>query len=178
MKYKIETQAVSTFICFIPIFFVPDWIPTGARNRKIRFDIGSTPLQIVTDSEVGSGDILWARFLPHWDSDIADGVGISVRFNDELTFSIGYCRTWNIPLAKIPQSDSNATTVWTFKKFDETLQLLRNGVEIVKYSLKGSSLDCRRRWSREFNRLQFASTDQATDTASDAFRPLTEGELC
>ena len=161
---------------FYTYLFRPDWMQTGARNRKISFDIGSTPLQILTDSEVGSGDILWARFLPHWDSDIADGVGISVRFNNELIFSIGYCRTWNIPLAKIPQSDTNTTKVWTFKKLDETLILLCNGVEIVKYSLKESSLDCRQRWSRDFKRLQFASTDQATDTASDAFRPLPRGE--
>ena len=150
-------------------------MPTGARNRKIRFDIGSTPLQIVTDSEVGSGDILWARFLPHLDSDIADGVGISVRFNDELTFSIGYCGTFNIQLMKDPES-TNATTVWTFKKNDEQLLLLIDGIVVVIHSLKQASPECRRRWSRDFKILQFASTDQATDTASDAFRPLPKGE--
>ena len=38
------------------------WIESGVRNTDIEFDLESTPLQILTDSRVGSGELLWVRF--------------------------------------------------------------------------------------------------------------------
>ena len=78
--------------------FNTDWTAVGERNQKINFDIRSAPLQIHTDSEIGSGDMIWTQFF---DPDGA-GRGISVLLYSSPYYDIGYCQNdIEIPLDKL-----------------------------------------------------------------------------
>ena len=91
---------------------------TGERNREIQFDINSTPLQIHTDSEIGSGDLMWVLFLANPEG----AVGISVGFDSTPNYHIGSCliRT-KIATEKLGEHDDR---VWTIEKHDTRLKLL------------------------------------------------------
>ena len=67
--------------------------------------------------------------------------------------------------------------IWTFKKQDDTLQLLCNGVEIYNLNYaESSNTDCKPRWSQDFSIIRFVSSDDKPDTASDSYRQYTDGK--
>ena len=148
------------------------WKETGARNTNIDFDIESTPLQIQTDSVLGSGDVMWIRFV-ELNSDT--GPGITIKFSDPAYYAIGRCgdETFTLP-------GTEKYRVWTFTKQDNTLQLLCNGVEIysLNYLESGASDECKTMWSKDFGRMIFSSSSAENglvDNASDFYRQLGTG---
>ena len=143
------------------------WTTTGTRNTEIDFDIESTPLQIQTDSVVGSGDYLWVRFL---DTN-SEGAGIDIKFTDPPSNSIGYC----IPRVNFTMPGAEKYRIWTFIKQDNTLQLLCNGVEIFNFNYSDLSTECW--WSKDIAKIAFPSNEELTDTASDYYRSFKDGML-
>ena len=124
----------------------------------------------MTDSAVGSGDFLWVRFL----DSTPEGPGIDIEFTDPPSASIGYCRsrvTFSMP-------GIEKYRIWTFKKQDNTLQLLCNGVEILnlKY-IEISDKGCNNIWSRDFVKIIFPDNKDGIDTASDHYRNVATGEF-
>ena len=155
-----------------------DWIETEERSQNIQFDINSTPLQIYTDSEIGSGDIMWVQFL----TDSENGAGISVRFDETPNYHIGGCTT-NRPKIQLDKLGEDNDRIWTIEKHGTRLKLLCNGVEIFDYDTQTSNEnDCKNRWSIDFTRMRFADytgttiNDGLKDTASDLYRKQTTGK--
>ena len=123
------------------------WTETGTRNTEIDFDIESTPLQISTDSVIGSGDNLWVRFLDK----NSEGAGIHMKFVDPPSYTIGSCTQetdFSIP-------GTEKYRIWTFKKQDNTLQLLCNGVEIFNFNYGDSPAECKSWWTKDFAKITF-----------------------
>ena len=149
-----------------------DWTAVGTRNTKIAFDLESCPLQVQTDSVVGSGDVLWVRFLK---LNSGEGPGISIKFNDPPTYSIGRCSNISNEEFTLPGADKHK--IWTISKQNDKLQLNGNGVELFDFNFKDSSeLDCKTMWALDFAHIKFMSTVDNIDTASDMFRQLTKGK--
>ena len=148
-----------------------DWAATGERGRDIDFDINSTPLQLYTDSEIGSGDVMWVLFTQ---TSSVKQAGISVIFDSDPDYHIGICvsvRT-NIPKNKLGD-DKNR--IWTIEKHDTKLKLLCNGVEIFNHDTQTSDVErCESRWSRDYDSFRF-NDDEIKDTASDLYREYTTG---
>ena len=147
------------------------WKETGTRNTEIDFDIESTPLQIQTDSVLGSGDVMWIRFV-ELNTDI--GPGITIKFDGMASYAIGRCgdETFTLP-------GTEKYRIWTFKKQDNTLQLLCNGAEIYSLNYLGASDECKRMWSLDFGRIIFSSSSAENgqvDNASDFYRQLGTGK--
>ena len=144
-----------------------DWTAV-TKSQNIDFDLETTPLQIQTDSMVGSGDLLWVRFNP-LNSDI--GPGIEIRFHDSPSYHIGFC-SLDSTVFTIPSTEN--TKVWTFRKSATTIQLLCDTKQIFKLNFAdSSSQDCKNKWSLDTAYIKF----QSTDKASDSFRQRPKGKL-
>ena len=154
-----------------------EWTPTGERNQFIEFDIESAPLQVFTNSEIGSGDVIWIQFA---DSNKAGYVGFVVKFGSNPFYSIGYCvENVQIPLSQLG-TDKNL--IWTIEKDSNTrLKLYCNGAEIADIDTQASSSEsCRRLWADDFTGMRFIdgtiiNQNLPKDTASDFYRKYKPG---
>ena len=141
------------------------WIAAGVRTKLIQFDTKSQSLQIQTDSEVGSGDLLWMQFVKH--NANKNHRGIRISFEKPPRFMIGSCTSWAD--AKFPPSCANKNRVWTITKQGGTLQLYCNGGQIFDFDYtKSTKSECRSHWSVETAHIRFVKSD----TSSDFYRPL------
>ena len=146
-----------------------DWTAV-TKSQNIDFDLETTPLQIETDSMVGSGDLIWVRFNP-LNSD--SGPRISILFQDPPSYYIGYCLTDNISFT-IPSTENKR--VWTIRKTATTLQLLcdTKQIFILNFADSPRKQECTSNWSNlDTAHINF----QSTDTASDSFRQRPKGKL-
>ena len=155
-------------------FLFLDWTATGERNQLIDFDLESTPLQVLTDSEIGSGDLMWVQFLDS-SADENKGGGISLYFDSQPTYYLGYCESKvHIPVNKLGTAKNRT---WTIKKENTRMKLYCNGVEIFDIETQTSTKsECRARWSFDCAKIRFASTTYGTDTASDFYRKYISGK--
>ena len=141
-----------------------DWKAAGKKTRK-HFDIESTPLQVQTDSALGSMDVMRVRFLK---LSTTTGARVEVTFSDPPTYTISSCGINNV-IFNMPGGEKHR--IWTFIKHDRTLQLLCNGVEIFNLNFGESANECREMWSLDFEEIKFSkNVDGVADTASDFFR--------
>ena len=148
-----------------------DWTEVGERNRDISFDINSTPLQVYTDSEVGSGEMIWVQF--HASN---KGAGMGIYFNAQPKSFVGYCEEQEIPLGKLGTIKNR---VWTIEKENTRVKLRCNGEQIFDFDTEDSTKDCKSHWVLDFITLKFADetiTQDMADTASDFFRQYATGE--
>ena len=115
---------------------------------------------------------MWIRFV-ELNSDT--GPGITITFSDPASYAVGRCgedHTFTLP-------GTEKYRIWTFKKQDNTLKLLCNGVEIYSINYLGVSDECKSVWSLDFGRTIFSSTSAENglvDNASDFYRQLTTGK--
>ena len=133
----------------------------------------SSPLQILTDSVLGSNDKLRVEFEPE-----ASGLAhdFTILFTDPPQYQIGRCMseavTFNIPDTQI--------RTWTITKTNnvnnEALSLSCNGIEIFNYLFSTSSnSDCVTRWTTDVVDMLFKGDRWGTDTASDEYREKPTG---
>ena len=152
------------------IIFQQGWTAVGQRNQAIDFQLQSTPLQIHTNSEIGSGDLIWAQF---YDSDDTSR-GLTVSFVSPPNYDMGYCKgDTEIPLSKL---GTNKNRIWTIEKENTKIKVACNGILIFEYDPQLSSdQECREKWAQDTSSLKFGSTSSETDTASDFYRAYTTG---
>ena len=139
---------------------------------SIKYDIETYPLQIMTDSVVGSGDVIRVGFYTEDD----DGVGaIKVKFNAIPVWAIGFCTdgtgwvTFTLPEEQV--------ITWTITKTGTSVAIWCNCVEIVDYQLSDSiNNECVPHWSKDAVKMSFRSTVYGIDTASDEYRSRPTGK--
>ena len=140
----------------------------------IDYDIETYPLQIMTDSVVGSEHLLRVGF------DTADGssaAGLKVKFTTPPSYFIGYCSSgwpaW-VTFTNIPEEQ---VRTWTITETETSVILACNGVEIVNYLFSESTKDnCVPYWSRNAEKMMFRSDSAGIDTASDEYRAKPSGK--
>ena len=129
----------------------------------IDYDIETYPLQILTDSVVGSGDQLRVVYLTEGSTGAG---GIRVMLSDPPQYWIGGCTDWVDFTAPEEQFK-----VWTITVTETSVVLTCNGVEIVNYLFSESEKEnCVSRGSKDTTKIVFKGTTDGTDTASDKFR--------
>ena len=137
----------------------------------IDYDIETYPLQIMTDSVVGSEDLIRMRFFN--ESEAGAG-GFRVKFADPPQYKIGWCSTDWVTFTNIPEEQ---VRTWTITKTDTSVILACNGVEIVNYLFSESTTDdCVSYWSRDGVKMKFMSEIDDIDTASDKYRAKPTGK--
>lgn len=132
----------------------------GTRGSNIGISLDASPVQVRTDSTIGSGDILWVRFVePLTDN----GPGIKIVFSDPAIYSIGYCADNYNQFTVCAGSER----VWTISKQTGRIILICNAEVIfdIDYAASTNSL-CNYFWSLYFGQMKF----QGGDTASDSYR--------
>ena len=133
----------------------------GTRDVYIEYDAEAAPLQILTDSAVGSEDRLWVKFY------VVEGTGIGgvdIKFTDPPQYAIGYCTGWTT--FTMPEGEGDK--IWTITKTNISISLSCNYEEIIYLLLSNSTHDeCECRWSQNATKILFNSLD----TASQMYRP-------
>ena len=152
-----------------------DWAAVGIRNREISFNINSTPLQVQTDSEIGSEDQMWIQFF---DSHLEGFTGIAIWF-ETPRYRIGHCQSGTIPSSKL---GTDIRRIWTIKKEDTRLMLSCNGMQIFDFDIQMLKSGCEERRSYDFDVMRFTDGTKVEapanwiDTASDFYRQFTDGK--
>ena len=137
----------------------------------INYDIEDSPLQIMTDSVVGSEDLLRVGFYTQDDTYCGD---IYVKFTDPPQYWIGYCTSNSWVTFTAPEEQ---VRTWTITKTKTSVVLACNGVEIVNYLFSESTRDDRvSHWSTDATTMKFRSTGDGIDTASDEYRAKPTGK--
>ena len=154
---------------YMSFFDVSDWTEV-TRGKEIEFKIEDYPLQVRTDSVVGSNDILRVYMSPEETS----GGTVRIRFTDPPQYRIDYCSSGNITITNMPAEN---TRVWTITKNAISVDVFCNGVEIFSYLFSESGkTDCVTRWGEDtMVKIFFVTRDSDTDTASDEYRSKPSG---
>ena len=149
---------------------------SGRRNKNIGWDLETTPIQIITSSEAGSGDLLWVLFKPFHDPVILDnaGVGIRIIFSDPPEFILNFCQDGE--LFEMPAAEVH---VWTLARTDCCLVLHCNGVLIMNYNIGSSGWSkCTEKWAPDMTTFTFArQNSKKNDNASKFYRAKPKGKF-
>ena len=125
------------------------------------------PIQIKTDSVVGSGDkinINMKRPYYVW--------GIVIEFSSPIKFGMAYCNSQGANSVYTDfsvQPPVEVDKIWTFTKTDSALIITCNDVEVLNYKFADSTFsDCVTEWGGDTTeKIKFSSS---WNTASDFYR--------
>ena len=137
------------------------------REVKIDYDLENSPLQIRTNSEIGSNKEVTVYF-----DDVHDNPagGVFLYFSSSIKYGLGYCSTsWANFLTPLP---SETDKVWTITRSSgtPTIVIHCNNKEVLNVVMSDSMCGdsyWSTFWSKEVKKIVFMSSD----TASDYYRP-------
>nr|AFK75453.1 putative secretory peptide-43 [Pleurobrachia bachei] len=149
---------VNTFMYNISV-----WKTVKRPSVNITWDLETTPLQIKTNSTLGSGKVIRVGM---YDNNGTWLGAVVVKFFPTMLYVIGYCTgEWqNLPVQPPVEVDK----IWTIAKTDTAFIVMCNGVEVLNYLFANSSnSDCVPNWGGDVvEEIQF----RIHDTASDFYR--------
>nr|AFK75449.1 putative secretory peptide-39 [Pleurobrachia bachei] len=127
---------------------------------NIPWDLEETPLQIKTDSTLGSDERIWVSMY-HKDSNTP--IGVTMQFSSPMQYMIGYCTgSWtDLPVQPPVEVDK----IWTITKTETALIITCNDVEVLNYLFVDSSRsECVPMWGGDVvEGIMFRSWDSASD---------------
>ena len=147
------------------------WIPVR-RGAWIDFNLESTPLEITTDSELGSNDWvdLWF-YSSGGDHGAGWAGGISLKFSPAtVRYFLLDCSSGYTGLTTLPSDRFKVWRVSLIRTSGVTLLLHCNDVEVLRVGISGDvcdRIDWSYPWSRTVEQIYFAI---ASDSASDFYR--------
>ena len=134
------------------------------------YDLENTPLEIKTDSEVGSNEQMVVFFFTAQGS-YAGGVGI--YFRSKVQYFLGRCSTYEAKFpTTLPSTKEKVFRMTLIRTSGVRIKIHCNDEEIVNVLISGTTCtdsDWSTYWSREVKKILFYSDD----TASDGYRPYT-----
>ena len=139
---------------------------------KIDFNLENFPLQIKTDSEVGSDEESRVRFYDSQEDLIG---GIYLYFESTPQYYISYCSSSHVDIPNLPSETEKVWTI-TFTRTSDVVTLVVhcNEVEVINVVISDSickSGFAATHWSRKpASKILFLSEGDKKDTASDYYR--------
>ena len=143
------------------IYCISEWTAVQ-RGVKIPWHLEQVPLQIKTDSVVGSNDWIWMVMYNKDNSSIG---GTGVKFSTpNMYYQINQCTSSNTDLPVQPP-EKEEEKVWTFIKTETAIIITCNNVEMLNYVLSDSSDSrCVTQWGGDVvQQIMFHSIDKASD---------------
>jgi hypothetical protein len=136
----------------------------------INFDLETTPLQIKTDSTIGSDDMLYVKFCTSQGYH-AGAVKIWFRSPQYLLDGCTDFMGTNFP-KDLPTATDKIWTITKTRTSGTRIQIHCNNVEVVNILISKSTCSEQRdyelqKWNNNVARIQFTSYDEA----SDNYRP-------
>jgi hypothetical protein len=169
------------FLSSLAIISADDGWLVPAKSSKIDFDLEATPLEIKTDSAVGTSDMVIVNF--HSADGLSYSGGVSIKFTSPPTVAIVACDKNGIYKA-FPAADLNLafdnTNVWRVtvtRTSGISLTIYCNDKEVLDYKFSDSKCvesAWNSIWSKNKKKISFGSMDKATDF----YRAWTEPPKC
>ena len=144
-----------------------DWTAVQ-RSVLLPLDLENTPLEIRTNSTLGSGDKVVVWFYPTQGEYVG---GVEIFFSSTPQYYLSWCSSWT----SFPSNlSSEVDKIWRIT-LDKTagirLQIHCNGVEVLNFLMSDNTCirngSWRKYWSRDVERIYFPTN---RDTASDYYR--------
>eukprot|EP00116_Pleurobrachia_bachei_P009434 sb/3469696/ len=139
------------------VVLTADW---KAVKWMIPWDLEATPLQITTDSTLGSDEMIWVRMF---DKDGSISGYVKVDFSSTMQYWIGYCSTsWtNLPVEPPLEVDK----IWTITKTETALIIACNNVQVLNYLFAdGLNKYCVKYWGGDVvEQIAFIGSGTASD---------------
>ena len=129
-------------------------------------DLETIPLDIKTDSTIGSGDEVRVEFYTSGRDDVGD---VLIRFSSTPRYYIGYCRSWtNVPVS-LPTEVEKVWRITLNRNSGIRVLIHCNNVEVVNILMSStcSWSSWSSYWSKTVEKFWFRPD---FDTASDYFR--------
>ena len=143
------------------------------RSVKIEWDLESTPLEIRTNSVLGSNDVVDV-VLYSAEGEYAGTVAL--YFTSTLQYHIGWCSTWtNLPVTP-PSATDKVWRITLTRTAGVRLVIHCNDVEVLNTLLSQATCSDSR-WSTAWNRDVAKIKFYKHDTASDYYGPQPGTEL-
>eukprot|EP00116_Pleurobrachia_bachei_P006753 sb/3467015/ len=152
-------------IVLVPDSILSEWT-TVEKGVNIPWDLEATPLQIKTDSTLGSDKEIRMIMYVNW----LNFFSVRVKFSSPMQYYMGYCTDWTtLPVQPPVEVDK----IWTITKAKTALIITCNNVEVLNYLFAGSSIsDCVTKFGGgDVGKIEFSSS---YDTASDFYRAAPE----
>ena len=149
-------------------------MPDDWKVVRPTLDLETTPLEIKTNSAIGSGDRVHVDF---YDSDENDAGGVWIVFSSIPQYRIYWCSSSYTNFSStLPTAVDKVWRISLTRTSDITLQIHCNDVEVVNFLLSerlcdDQYLDWTRYWSKDVEKIGF----DIYDTASDYYRPFIPG---
>eukprot|EP00116_Pleurobrachia_bachei_P012768 sb/3473030/ len=143
---------------------------TVRKGVTISWDLEETPLQIKTDSTLGSGVQMWMKMYDNEENPIAY---VAVKFSSSLTYKIGKCiENWTDLTVQPPVE---VDKIWTITKTETALIITCNDVEVLNYLFTDSSnSNCvPKLGGNVVQYIEFISSD----SASDFYKEMPTGKI-
>ena len=153
------------------------WIATQL-NVKIDYDIERTPLEIRSNSELGSGDQLFVNFYPFSFSRGEQAGGVSFELTSTPKYCLYMCRScWTNFPTDLPTA---RTKIWRITVIRSSViigvQILCNGEEVLNIVLSDSVCTSWNNWYNNYwNRSKRKIQFYYSDTISYYYRPYQPG---
>ena len=144
------------------------WTAAVQRDVQINYDLENSPLQIRTNSEIGSNEKVRVWFFNAQDEPAG---GVILIFSSPPQYKLGWCNTsyTDFPTTLPSETDKVWTITLTRSSGAPSLVIHCNNKEVLNVMLSDStcsSSDWRDYWSKDVEKIKFLS-----HTASDYYRP-------
>ena len=138
------------------------------RHQLIDYDLESYPLQIKTDSETGSGDMVdLCVYTKNAGSvnDYGDLGYIYIKFSNPISYTAYPCTN----VQHLTTAPNEKEKIWTLTKTSTNLMIDCNGVKVIDFNFRTAG--CATTWSQDVAKIVFWSNGGTfDDTASDEYR--------
>ena len=138
---------------------------------KIDYDLENSPLQIRTDSVIGSNEKVEVYFYDAQGSRVG---GVSLKFSSSVRYWLSSCsRSWTDLLTTLPLETDKVWTITLTRSSDTPSVVIHcNNNEVLNVVMSDIGTcgisNWRQYWSKDVEKIMFFSS---YDTASDYYRP-------
>ena len=103
------------------------------HHELIDFDFDKYPIQLKTNSAIGSGEAIDVVFYVSTETDVGDWTNVGnvwIKFSDPMTYRVYHCltelTTFNVPVPV------EINKIWEIVKTAADLRIICNSVEVAK----------------------------------------------
>ena len=130
------------------------------ESGMTEIDLMTTPLEIKTDSAIGSNDLMYVRLL---DAETKTAMIVQIRFEEPIKYQLVHCMASKQPLSNVPTEQDK---VWKIIRTLDRVKIECNGVVLTDFNIASCTDDSKWFYERKIAKVTFG----LDDTASDVFR--------
>ena len=127
------------------------------ESGMTEIDLMTTPLEIKTDSAVGSNDLMYVRLL---DAETKTAMIVQIRFEEPIKYQLMHCMASKQPLSNVPTEQDK---VWKIIRTLDRVKIECNGVMVTDFNIDSCTEGLKGVYKRIVAKVSFADSDKASD---------------